>query len=95
MGGPSIRVTGKSPGRPRRWMATHPPQGGGQNPAYRSAHRPLANLWVIVGSVRRVSPSLVPPSPRRATFGSASRCGSLSPRVAFARIVEGFSLFVR
>jgi hypothetical protein len=55
----------------------------------------LANLWVIVGSVRRVSPSLVPPSPRRATFGSASRCGSLSPRVAFARIVEGFSLFVR
>jgi len=31
-----------------------------QNPAYRSAHRPLANLSGNVGSVRRVSPSSVP-----------------------------------
>ena len=27
------------PGGPLRWMATQPPQGGGQNPAYRPAHR--------------------------------------------------------
>jgi hypothetical protein len=37
-GGPSIRATGNSSGRPHRWMVTESGQLDSQNPAYRLTH---------------------------------------------------------
>ena len=56
MGGPSIRVTGNSSGRPHRWMVTGSRELDLQNPAYRLTHCHPQALLIIARERRRPYP---------------------------------------